>query len=510
MVGEEFQLMDQDRVYKRICTSLRIHAFRHNGYLSARELRTLNLPATPEALEDALLQLQAERKVSVSERDDGEVIYDFLPFLEALIEESVLDMATRFQLAQIYLYRKMWSHAIAELRVTRTQPKFQKESLYLLGACFEKKGAWEKAIEYYERVLASDYFYRDALERLAKLTEQKNQETRVPTAVTATFAQQSFHPRLQERYEIVRELGRGGAGIVFQAIDLKLKRDVALKVLYRQANRNPGDSEQYLREARLAAQLAHPNIIDIYDVDPEAQCIAMEFVNGGTLRDLLTRHQRLSVPQARTIVRQLCRALQAAHEAGILHRDIKPANIFITQKHVIKLGDFGIAYMSNLEQPAFTQLSAQIGTLPYMSPEQVRGESLSAASDVYSTGIVLYEMLTGSPPFLQGDIAYHHLYSRPESPDISPSIDAIVLRCLEKDPAKRFQTVKDLMQALQAQEKDEEVRLSKYRELLKIAIIDKELSPNEYLVLKVKRQALQLTQAEARKIEQELGLNLPW
>ncbi|GAK58057.1 serine/threonine protein kinase [Candidatus Vecturithrix granuli] len=502
--------MDQDRVYKRICTSLRIHAFRHNGYLSARDFRTLKLPATPEALEDVLLQLQAERKVSVYERDNGEMIYDFLPFLEESVEESVLDMATRFQLAQIYLYRKMWSHAITELRVTRTNPKFQKESLYLLGTCFEEKGAWEKAVEYYERVLASDYFYRDALERLAKLTEQKNQKTKISTAATVTSVQQTFHPRLQERYEIVRELGRGGAGIVYQAIDLKLKRDVALKVLYQQANRNPVDSEQYLREARLAAQLDHPNIIEIYDVDPEAQCIAMEFVNGGTLRDLLTHYKRLAVPQARTILLQLCRALQSAHEAGVLHRDIKPANIFITQKHIIKLGDFGIAFMNNLEQQAFTQLSVQIGTLPYMSPEQVRGEVLSAASDLYSVGIVLYEMLTGSPPFLQGDIAYHHLYSAPEAPGISPSIDAIVLRCLEKDPAKRFQTVKDLLQTLQAQEKDEQARLSKYRELLKIAIIDKELSPNEYLVLKIKRQALQLTEAEARKIEQELGLNLPW
>ncbi len=502
--------MEQNRIYKRTCTSLRIHAFRHNGYLSAQDFSTLNLPTTPEMLEYVLLQLQAERKVSVYERDDGEVIYDFLPFLEESVEESLLDMTTRFQLVQIYLHRKMWSHAITELRITRTHPKFQKESLYLLGTCFEEKGAWEKAVEYYERVLASDYFYRDALERLTKLTEHKNQKTVITAAPTVMSLQPRFHPCLEKRYEIVRELGRGGAGIVYQAIDLKLKRDVALKVLYRQVNQSPGDGEQFLHEARLAAQLDHPNIIDIYDVDPEAQCIAMEFVNGGTLRDMLARHKCLNAAQTRTILVQLCRGLQAAHDAGILHRDIKPANIFITQKRVIKLGDFGIASMSALKQQEFTNLTAQIGTLPYMSPEQVRGESLSIASDLYAVGIVLYEMLTGSPPFLQGDIAYHHLYSTPEPPGISPSIDTIVLRCLEKSPAKRYQSARKLEQILHAQEKDEQARLSKYRELLKMAIIDKKLSQNEYLVLKMKRQTLQLTKAEAYAIEQELGLSLPW
>lgn len=501
--------MNQNRVYKRTYTSLRIHAFRRNGYLSMRDLRTLNLPTTPEVLDDVLLHLQAERRLRVLERENGDIVYDFLPFLEESVEESVLDMATRFQLAHIYLQRKMWSSAITELRITRTHPKFKKESLYLLGTCFEQKGAWEKAGEYYERVLALDYFYRDTLERLSKLGKQRNQTTVISAATTVSTAQQTLHPRLQERYEIVRELGRGGAGVVYQAIDLKLKRDVALKILYRQAMQNPAENEQFLQEARLAAQLDHPNVIDIYDVDLEARCIAMEFVNGGTLRDLLGHYTRLPLSHARAIVLQLCRGLQIAHEAGVLHRDIKPANIFVTKKRKMKLGDFGIAHIANLDQNAFTQLSAQIGTLPYMSPEQVRGQQLSTASDLYSVGIVLYEMLTGSPPFLQGDIAYHHLYSSPETPNISPSIDAIILQCLEKEPAKRIQSAKALMQVLQTQEKDEKIRLEKYRELLKMAIIDKELSQNEFLVLKLKRRALHLTNAEARKIERELGVTLP-
>jgi len=235
----------------------------------------------------------------------------------------------------------------------------------------------------------------------------------------------------------------------------------------------------------------------------------MEFVDGGTLRDILTQYQKLPWSQARAIISQLCQGLQVAHDAGVLHRDIKPANIFVSQKKKIKLGDFGIAHIAAQEHDAFTQLSAQIGTLPYMSPEQVRGEQLSAASDIYAVGIVLYEMLTGIPPFIQGDIMYHHLHSAPQPPGISPATDAIILRCLEKQASHRFQSVKELNQILQTQKKDEKTRLKKYRELLKMALIDKKLSQSELLVLKLKRKSLHLTDEEARRVEQELGLKLP-
>ena len=502
-------MMNNERVYKRTYTSLRIHAFRHDGLLSSKDLRRLNLPTTPEILEDVLLHLQAEGKLRVITPERGGIVYDFLPFLEEAVEESVLDMATRFQLAKIYLHRKMWSPAITELRMTQTHPKFKKESLYLLGACFEEKGAWEKARENYERVLATDYFYLDVLERLSKIIEREKQATVISTSATVIGVEEELSPVLQDRYEIVRELGRGGAGVVYQAIDLKLKRDVALKVLYQQATQHTDSTCNFLQEARLAAKLDHPNIVDIYDVNIESQFIAMEYVDGGTLRDILNKRKRLSLAQARAVIIQLCRGLQVAHNAGVLHRDIKPANIFVTRKKKIKLGDFGIAHIAKIEQDAFTQLSSQIGTLPYMSPEQVQGGTLTVASDIYAVGVVLYEMLTGSPPFLRGDIAYHHLHSTPEPPGISPSVDAIVLRCLEKDPSQRFQSTEELIRTLQTQEKDEKKRLGKYRELLKMALIDKDLSKGELLVLKLKRKSLNLTDEEARKVEQELGIKLP-
>ena len=188
----------------------------------------------------------------------------------------------------------------------------------------------------------------------------------------------------------------------------------------------------FLQEARLAAQLDHPNIIDIYDVNVESQFIAMELVNGGTLRDILSKYKRLLLHQARTIIIQLCQGLQVAHNAGVLHRDIKPANIFVTQKKRVKLGDFGIAHITNLEQNAFTQLSAQIGTLPYMSPEQIRGGHLSVASDIYAVGVVFYEMLTGELPLGR--------FAPPsQKVQVDVRLDEVVLHTLEKEPQRRYQ-----------------------------------------------------------------------
>ena len=497
-----------ERMRKRTYTSLKIHAMRHHGSMTEQELRDANMPTNPTILEEVLLELQTNDLLKIVPLHTGELVYDFLPFLERSAEESVLDLAFRMDLARIYLKRRMWTAAIAELRITRTNPKFKKESLYLLGNCFEEKKAYGKAQENYEYVLAMDYYYRDTLERISKIKERERQKPHAAATLMFMTAQNELSNLLQDRYEIVQELGRGGAGAVYQAVDLKLKRDVAVKILYQQAGQSSSGLAGILREAQVAARLKHPNIVDIYDVDTEAQFIAMEFIDGGTLRNALNK-TTLTLEQARSIISQLCVALQFAHEKGILHRDIKPANIFITAKKHIKLGDFGIAHQAQVGQDAFTQLSAQIGTLPYMSPEQIRGDSLSAASDIYAVGIVLYEMLTGSPPFLRGDIAYHHLHSHPRAPGISIDLDNIVLCCLEKDPQARFQSAEALQQQLRGQAKEETRRMNTYRELLKMAIVDKELSKAEFLVLKLKRKSLKLSPEEARRVEQEFGLKLP-
>lgn len=495
---------------QRTITALKIHAFRNKGYLSARQLDTLQLPTTAVILEEVLLSLQSDGVLHLIQTEDGDTIYDLLPLLEKTAEESALDIATRFQLAQIHIARKMWTHAIADLRLTCTHPKFKKESLYLLGQCCEQKGAVEKAREHYERLLAVDYYYLDTLERLSALNHPHQQTTLITPPTTSLTTSQAVLPAgLRERYEVIREVGRGGAGIVYQAIDLKLKRDVALKVLYHQASDAAGSLSQFLQEARVIAHLKHANIIDVYDVDVEARCIAMEFVAGGTLREFLKQHPRLPVESARSIIVQLCRGLQAAHQAGVLHRDIKPANIFLTTRHTVKLGDFGIAHIANAEQDTFMHLSAHIGTLPYMSPEQVRGDPLTPASDIYAVGVVLYELLTGAPPFTQGDIAYHQVYSSPPPPSVVDDLAAIILRCLAKHPDERFSSAQELSRALKCQAQNAKERLDKYRNLLKVALVDKELNESELKVLRLKRQSLQLSEQEARQVERELGLQGP-
>ena len=500
---------EQERIYKRAYLALRMHAFRNNAYLVRNEFPALNLPIPADVLDDVLLKLQADGEVKTTRDAQGRTVYDFLVFLERSLAESALDLPPRLELARIYVSRQMWTSAITELRMTQTHPKLKKESLYLLGNCFEKKGATEKARECYERVLALDYAYEDALSRLNRLNEEK-QITTVLTDVTSLTSATSTASDilLQNRYELVKELGRGGAGVVYQAVDYKLKRDVAIKLLHRQGVQKGDARNAFLQEARIAAQLHHQHIVEIYDVDTEAELIAMEFVDGGSLKDLLNQYQRASMEQAEAIMKHLCNALHFAHQHGVLHRDIKPANIFITKKKQVKLGDFGIAHASRIEQNDFTQLSAQIGTLPYMSPEQVRGERLTPASDVYAVGIVLYEMLTGQPPFLAGDIAYHHLYTAPPSPNISTELDALILRCLEKEPGKRFQSAEELIRTLHACLKEQAERFDKYRELLRMATIDHVLAPEEWLVLKLKRKTLNLSDGDARRIEQEFGLSL--
>lgn len=511
---------------QRAYTALITYAFYHNGYLSATDVQPLKLSAGLDEVDSILLDLQNNDLVYITDTDAGELVYDFLPALEKAVAESDAEIAAHLQLARVYYHRHLWTRAIAELcllcmhhlhldevayaegALTNPNEEFKKESLYLLGQCFEQKGAVQRAREHYEWLLALDYGYRDTLTRLEHL-QAPPQSNLVPVFPEKFLHHLPLSSGLQERYKLVRELGRGGAGVVYQAIDLTLRRDVALKILSASPKQSQDDVAAILHEARLAAQLDHPNLIDVYDVNIEARCIVMEFVSGGTLRTLMSPSKALPLELARSIIVQLCDGLRVAHAAGVLHRDIKPENIFITKHHTIKLGDFGIAHITFDDAKDLARLSSVIGTLPYMSPEQVKGEPLTEASDIYALGIVLYEMLIGVPPFTRGDITYHHQYTSPEPPGISAALDAIVLRCLAKDPAVRFQSVEELRHALHLNARDEQSRLGTYRGLLNVALLDEDVSEQELLVLKLKRQALGISEREAHRVEQELGIQIP-
>src|SRR4051794_35947199 len=256
------------------------------------------------------------------------------------------------------------------------------------------------------------------------------------------------------RYELDGVIGRGGMAEVYRARDLRLDRIVAVKTLRSDLARDPTSQARFRREAQSAASLNHPSVIAVYDTgednlgDTPVPYIVMEYVDGQTLRDLLREHGRLRPEPAAEIVDGILRALDYSHRGGIIHRDIKPANVMLTRDREVKVMDFGIARAMADSAATMTQTAQVIGTAQYLSPEQARGERVDARSDVYSTGCVLYELLTGRPPF-QGDspvaIAYQHVREEPIPPSqLDPEIpawaDAIVLKAMAKDAGDRYQS----------------------------------------------------------------------
>jgi beta-lactam-binding protein with PASTA domain/predicted Ser/Thr protein kinase len=264
---------------------------------------------------------------------------------------------------------------------------------------------------------------------------------------------------LGDRYQIGEVIGRGGMAEVHEGRDLRLGRRVAVKILRPDLARDPSFQARFRREAQSAAALNHPNIVAVYDTGEDSLTsengqtivvpyIVMEFVDGMTLRQLLASGRRLLPERALEITAGVLAALDYAHRHGIVHRDIKPANVMLTRTGDVKVMDFGIARAINDVGNAMTATSAVMGTAQYLSPEQARGEVVDARSDLYSTGVLLFELLTGRPPFT-GDspvsIAYQHVSEMPLPPSqvdagVSAEIDAVVLHSLNKRADDRYQT----------------------------------------------------------------------
>jgi serine/threonine protein kinase/tetratricopeptide (TPR) repeat protein len=260
-------------------------------------------------------------------------------------------------------------------------------------------------------------------------------------------------------YRILEKLGGGGMGVVYKAEDTKLGRLVALKFLPESFFEDLHSVERLQREARAASALNHPHICTIHDIDEHEgrQFIVMELLEGQTLRHRIAG-QALPTEQVAKLGMQTAEALEAAHAKGIVHRDIKPPNIFVTARGDVKVLDFGLAKLvepsSDLKVPkeSLTETQAAVGTLPYMSPEQLRGNRVDARTDIYALGVVLYEMATGRRPFreeLSTQLIDDILHKSPPlpgrlNPDLLPKLEDIILKCLEKDPENRYQSVKEL------------------------------------------------------------------
>jgi serine/threonine-protein kinase len=272
----------------------------------------------------------------------------------------------------------------------------------------------------------------------------------------------STFTQLGDRYDVGQVIGRGGMAEVYEGTDRRLNRRVAIKVLRPDLARDPMFQERFRREAQSAAGLNHPNIVAIYDTGEDligegasqvsVPYIVMEFVDGVTLRHMLNNGPRILPERALEVIAGVLAALDYAHRHGIVHRDIKPANIMINTNGDAKVMDFGIARAMSDAATSVTATSAVMGTAQYLSPEQARGELVDARSDIYSSGCVLYELLTGVTPF-NGDspvaIAYQHVNEPPKPPSsldnsIPSSLDSITLGALAKSPSNRYQTAAEM------------------------------------------------------------------
>ncbi|MFP4198150.1 MAG: Stk1 family PASTA domain-containing Ser/Thr kinase [Halanaerobium sp.] len=261
---------------------------------------------------------------------------------------------------------------------------------------------------------------------------------------------------LNNRYKIIDEIGRGGMAIVYSARDTLLERRVALKMLRPEYKSDDEFIDKFRQEARAVARLSHPNVVSIYDivVDEERIYLVMEIVEGKTLKDIIKEKNKLSIAESLEIARQIAAALSVAHGNQIVHCDIKPHNIIINSEHEVKVTDFGIARAVSSSTVRVTE--TVVGSAHYFSPEQAKGGEIKAYSDIYSLGVVLYEMTTGELPF-HGDspisVALKHIQQEPVEPskinsDIPEEVNNLIMKAIAKDPAERFQDAYEMRQQI--------------------------------------------------------------
>lgn len=305
------------------------------------------------------------------------------------------------------------------------------------------------------------------------------------TDTTLRRSRDADFPNLGQRYEVLQFVGEGGMGSVYRVRDKQLDQELAIKLLRKHLVVDPDKSSRFEQEVNSCTHLDHANLITVYShgVSPDAiPYMVMDFIDGRNMADILGEEIFIEKSRAVSLFLQVCEGVAHAHVNGIVHLDLKPSNVLITKSdkvEIAKVGDFGIAQMMTDDTQQITQTEEIIGSLPYMSPEHCRGETMDYRSDVYSLGCFMYEVLTGKPPFLGENpvktIMKHvqekpkRLRSRLTRLDIPESLEAVVLHCLEKHPAQRYQYVEELIKDLESVRDGAEPVIVRQRTLQKTA-----------------------------------------
>jgi len=315
-----------------------------------------------------------------------------------------------------------------------------------LSELWERSGDLTRALESWEKLREEEPTWPDLSSRIESLRKRLSTERGSSGGRTAPHPMQP--DPTESRYEILEQIGRGGMGVVFRARDRRLGREVALKRLPDNLRDHPTAVQLFLREARAAAALNHPNIVTVHDADQENGTffITMELLEGDPLHVILRRAGRLSPRDCARLGVQICTGLEYAHERRIVHRDIKTSNLFFTRGKVVKIMDFGLAKMLEEVRRSATLIG---GTPYYMAPEQAAGENVDARADLYALGVTFFELATGSVPFREGDVVYHHRHSpapdpRERAEGIPDGLAELILHLLVKDPAQRCASAREV------------------------------------------------------------------
>jgi len=333
---------------------------------------------------------------------------------------------------------------------------------YKCAGLFEDGRDLKKAEAVFSDVISIDMGYRDAGDRLNGIKEKIAQASAMSARAAASAVEDDSEKTtigmvltevdyIDKRYEVISQLGKGGMGIVFKAKDTAGNRDVAIKIPILSFKDDKGFMDRFEREASVLKKLKHPNIMNIFSVEgKELPYIVMEILTGRSLKEIIKEKKIISSGETRDLAVQCCDALAYTHGLNIVHRDIKPENIMVIKDNVVKIMDFGLA--KALDESTVTKAGTILGTFAYISPEQAMGGAVDGRADIYSLGVMFYEMLAGEKPFTSGDFVHQHLKVKPVPPTkkngkIPYQVEAIVLKCLEKEPSNRFKNMEELKEA---------------------------------------------------------------